>query len=270
MKVTDLGNGIFMLVGEGGNITIAQAQDGAFMIDSQFAQIYDKVRAAIDAVTKQPVRYLINTHFHSDHTGGNERFHAAGATVVAHENVRKRLVEGSASGLTGVKTPPAPAGALPTITYSAAMTLRLKGRHAELRYPGEDAHTDGDTYVYFPDANVLVAGDIVTIARYPNIDFTVGGNIKGMIEAFDRLAKLVNDQTKVIPGHGPLAGKAQLMDYRAMLVTSHDRMAKLVAEGKSEQDVLAAKPFADLDEKWAPSERRSQNWIRVTYRSFKR
>jgi cyclase len=269
IKTTDLGHNTYMLEGDGGNITVAVAGDGIIMVDGQFAPLHDKIKAAIEAVSKQPIKYLINTHFHGDHTGGNEPFSKDGAITLAHANVKKRLAEGTTNGLTGAKTPPVPQAGLPTKTYTGSTSVKLKGRTAPIKHIA-NAHTDGDSYVYFADANVLSTGDTVTQGRYPNIDFASGGNIRGMIAASDTYLKLVNDKTKIVPGHGPLADKAKLTEYRAMLTTSRDRMNKLIAEGKNEDAVVAAKPFADFDAKWAANDQASKNWIRVVYNSLKK
>jgi len=267
IKITDLGDGIYMLEGQGGNITVATANNGIIMVDGEFAPLHDKIKAAISAVSSQPVKYLINTHFHGDHTGGNAPFAKDGAIVVSEVNVKNRLEAGTTNGLTGVKTPPAAPETLPAKTYSGAFKIRLDGRVADLRHIA-NAHTDGDTYIWFKTANVLATGDTFTNGRYPNIDFANGGNIKGMIAATDLYLKFVNDKTRIVPGHGPVADKAALAAYRAMLVTARDRMAKLVKDGKSEDDVVAAKPFADLDAKWAPTDLASKNFIRVVYHSL--
>src|SRR5450432_582877 len=267
IKTTDLGDKVYMLEGQGGNITVAVADDGIIMVDGQYAPLHDKIKAAIEAVSKQPVKYLINTHYHGDHTGGNELFAKDGVTVIAEIHVKNRLAAGTTNGLTGVKTPPAPQDALPSKTYTKIFKIRLKGRVADLTHI-DNAHTDGDTYVWFKTANVLSTGDTFTNGGYPNIDFANGGNIKGMIAATDAYLKLTNAKSRIVPGHGPLADKAVLTEYRTMLVTARDRMAKLVKEGKSEDDVVAAKPFADFDTKWAPTELASTNFIRVVYHSL--
>jgi len=267
IKTTDLGDNVYMLEGQGGNITVAVANDGIIMVDGQFAPLHDKIKAAIAVISNLPIKYLINTHFHGDHTGGNESFAKDGATVVSQVNVKSRLAAGTTNGLTGATTPPAPQGALPSDTYTNFSKIRLRGRVANLRHIA-NAHTDGDTYVWFKTANVLSTGDTFTNGRYPNIDFANGGNIKGMIAATDIYLKLVNAKTRIVPGHGPIADKAALVEYRTMLITARDRMTKLVKEGKSEDDVVAAKPFADLDAKWAPTELASQNFIRVVYHSL--
>src|SRR5438067_3607867 len=267
IKITGLGDNVHMLEGQGGNITVAVAKDGIIMVDGQYAPLHDKIKAAIATFSNLPIKYLINTHYHADHTGGNEPFANDGVIIVAQENVRNRQEAGSTNGLTGAKTPPAPKAALPSDTYTNFSKIRLSGRVADLKHIA-NAHTDGDTYVWFKTANVLATGDTFTNGRYPNIDFANGGNIKGMIAATDAYLKLTNAKSRIVPGHGPIADKAALTEYRAMLVTARDRMAALVKEGKSEDDVVAAKPFADLDKKWAPTELASKNFIRVVYHSL--
>jgi glyoxylase-like metal-dependent hydrolase (beta-lactamase superfamily II) len=267
IKTTDLGDNVYMLEGQGGNITVAVAKDGIIMVDGQYAPLHDKIKAAISNISNLPIKYLINTHYHGDHTGGNELFAKDGVLIVAQINVKKRLEAGTTNGLTGAKTPPAPAGALPGDTYTNFSKIRLPGRVADLKNI-PNAHTDGDTYVWFKTANVLATGDTFTNGRYPNIDFANGGNIKGMIAAADAYLKLTNAKSRIVPGHGPVADKAVLTEYRAMLVTARDRMDTLVKEGKSEQDAIAAKPFADLDKKWAPTELASTNFIRVVWHSL--
>src|SRR5437588_6564981 len=218
IKTTDLGDNVYMLEGQmpgsiGGNITVAVAKTGIIMVDGQFAPLHDKIKAAISTISNLPIKYLINTHYHGDHTGGNEAFAKEGATVVSDINVKNRRAEGTTNGLTGVKTPPAAPGALPTKTYAGKMLkVRLPGRVADLRHIA-NAHTDGDTYVWFRTANVLATGDTFTNGRYPNIDFANGGNIRGMIAATDAYLKLVNARSRIVPGHGAIADKAALREY---------------------------------------------------------
>jgi glyoxylase-like metal-dependent hydrolase (beta-lactamase superfamily II) len=271
IKATDLGNNTYMLTGQGGNITVAVGTDGIIMVDGQFAPLSDKIKAAIKAISPLPIKYLVNTHFHGDHTGGNENFARDGVTIVAHDNIRVRLAAGTVSGLTGAKVAPRPAEALPAQTYvGGAITLEVGGRKAQLTHIA-NAHTDGDTWVYFADANVLATGDTFNnLKRYQNIDFGNGGDVRGMIRALDTYIKASNDQTKIIPGHGPLASKADLVTFRNMLVTSYDRIKKLFDEGKSEAEVTAAKPLADLDATWGNNPAHAEGHTRNVYNSFRR
>jgi cyclase len=267
IKTTDLGDNVYMLEGQGGNMTVALARDGIIMVDGEFAPLHDKIRAAIAAVSPLPIKYLINTHFHGDHTGGNEPFARDGAIIVADPNVKVRLAAGGVSGLTGATVPPVSGDALPSKTYTNRFKILMRGRVADLVH-APNAHTDGDTYVWFKTANVLSTGDIFTNGRYPFIDTGNGGNIKGVIAAVDVFLKLANAKTRIVPGHGPIADKAALTEYRAMLVTARDRMAKLVKDGKTEDEIQAAKPFADLDAKWAPNEQIRKTFVRVVYHSL--
>jgi cyclase len=267
IKTTDLGNRIYALEGEGGNITVAVGDDGAIVVDSQFAPLYSKIKAAIAALTSKPVRYLIITHFHRDHTGGAEAFGRDGAVIVAHESVKTHMAAGTRNGLTGNMVPPAPAIALPKETYKDAMTVRLQGRSAELRYSAA-VHTDGDTYVYFPDADVLATGDIVFFGRYPNIDFAYGGSIDGMIRGVDELINFARETTTIVPGHGPVGTKAMMREYREMLAVARERIRTLKAAGKTEDEVVAAKPNADYDARFGLDARSNGNFIRVVYRSL--
>ncbi len=270
IKTTDLGDKTYMLEGGGGNITVAVGTDGIIMVDSQFAPLHDKIKAAIQKISPLPIKYLIDTHYHLDHVGGNAAFHRDGATIVAHDNIRLRMAAGVINATTGAKTPPSEADAIPTDTYSVGeKNIQVGGRTAELRHV-IDAHTDGDTWVYFPDANVLATGDTYGSRNYPNIDWGSGGSIDGMILAVNRYLQTANNTTKIVPGHGPISNKAELTQFRDMLVTVRDRVKKLVDEGKSEQEVLAANPIADLDSKWAGQGITSNpNFLRNVYNGFR-
>ncbi len=270
VKTLALGNDTYMLMGAGGNVTVAVGGDGVIMVDGQFAPMHDKLKAAIAKLTPQPVKFLVNTHHHGDHTGGNGPFAKDGVTVVAHINVRNMLAAGTTSNTSGIKFPPVAPEALPAKTYDAAdgPTLEVKGRKAMLKHPA-NGHTGGDTYVYFADANVLSTGDTFVNGRYPNIDWLNGGSIKGMIAASDAYLALANDDTDIVPGHGPLANKTVLSEFRAMLVAARERMVTLVKEGKSLEEVYAAKPFADYDAKLKISEPQSKNFMRVVYMNVK-
>jgi cyclase len=265
--ITKLAEGVYVLEGLGGNITVAVAKDSVILVDGGLAAAHDKVRAAIAAIGHHKVKFLVNTHFHADHTGGNEYFARNGATVVADVRVKTRMAAGTTDGLTGAKTPPAPTGALPAKTFNGSFRIKLDNRTADLNHMA-NAYTDGDTFVWFKTANVLATGDTFINGRYPDIDFANGGNIDGMIAAADTYLKLTDTNTKIVPGHGPIADKTDLLDFYTMLVVARDRMDMLIQDGKSENDVLAERPFADLDAKWATSEMASKNFIRVLYRSM--
>jgi glyoxylase-like metal-dependent hydrolase (beta-lactamase superfamily II) len=271
IKTTDLGNKTYMLEGQGGNITVAVGTDGIIMVDGQFAPLSAKIKAAIAAISPLPIKYLINTHFHGDHTGGNENFAKDGVIVVAQDNIRVRLAAGTKNGITGAMTDPRPADALPKETYiGGTRTVQVGGRTALLTHI-PNAHTDGDTFVYFADANVLSTGDTSNnTKRYQTIDYANGGDIRGMIAANDAFLKIANDDTKVVIGHGPLAKKSDVAEFRAMLVTARERVEKLFNEGKSEAEVVAAKPLADLDAKWAATDGAAVAFTRMAYNSFKR
>ncbi len=271
IKTTDLGNKTYMLEGQGGNITVAVGNDGIIMVDSQFAPLHDKIKAAIAKISPLPIKYLVITHYHGDHVGGNAAFHKDGATIVAHDNVRIRLAAGTTNATTGAKTPPAEADAIPTETYMVGgMKLEVGGRVAQLNHV-YTAHTDGDTWVAFADANVVVLGDTFGSRTYPNIDWGSGGGIDGMILASERFLKAVNDGTKIVPGHGPAASKATLQEFHDMMVTARDRVKKLFDEGKTEQEVLAANPLADLNQKWAAPQgiTSGPSFLRNVYNSFR-
>ena len=271
ITTTNLGNNTYMLQGQGGNITVAVGSDAIIMIDGQFAPLSDKIKAAIKAISPLPIRYLVNTHYHGDHTGGNDNFARDGAIIVAHDNIRVRLAAGTRNPLTGVAAPPRAPEALPKETYvGGSITVEAGGRKAQLTHVS-NAHTDGDTWVYFADANVLSTGDTFNnLRRYQNIDYGNGGDVRGMIRALETYIKVSNDQTKIVPGHGPLATKADLAVFHQMLVTSRDRIAPLVAEGKSEQEVVALKPLADLNATWQNNEQHGIGHTRNVYNSFKR
>lgn len=271
IKTVDLGNQTYMLEGMGGNITIAVGTDGIIMVDGQFAPLSDKIKAAIKAISPLPVKYMINTHFHGDHTGGNANFAKDGVTIVAHDNIRVRLAAGTVAGLTGSKAPAQPPEALPKQTYlGGSITIEAGGRKARLTHVA-NAHTDGDTWVYFEDANVLATGDnFNNLKRYQNVDFANGGDIRGMIRANAAFLGAANETTKIVPGHGGLATRADVVEFHAMVVTSKERIEKLFNAGKTEAEVLAAKPMRDYDVKWGPNEQAANGHVTNVFRSFGR
>ncbi len=246
----DLGNGIHMLIGQGGNIGVLTGPDGVFMIDNQFAPLSEKILAAMARLGDTPLRYVANTHWHFDHTGGNENMANAGAVLVAHDNVRTRMAAGQVVEAFGRTVPPAPAKALPIITYSTDMTFHLNGQEIRLFHVAS-AHTDGDTIVYFPGANIIHMGDTLFNGFYPFIDVSSGGNINGMIAAHDLVLEMAGDDTKIIPGHGPLADKEALARNRTMLHTVRSRVMAQARKGKSLDEIKAMDLMADYNEEWA-------------------
>jgi glyoxylase-like metal-dependent hydrolase (beta-lactamase superfamily II) len=244
-----LAPGVSMLTGAGGNIGLSVGEDGAFIIDDQYGPLTDKIAAAIAKLTPKPVRLVINTHWHGDHTGGNENFGKTGAVIVAHDNVRKRMSVQQVNELLKTTTPPSPAVALPVITFAESVTLHLNGDDIEVVHV-PPAHTDGDVIVRFTKANVLHMGDLFMNGFYPFIDPGSGGSVDGVVEAADKVLAMVNDQTKIIPGHGPLATRASLKEYRDMLATIRDRVRTQVKAGKSLADIQASAPTKDFDAKW--------------------
>src|SRR6185437_3984741 len=269
ITTTDLGNHAYELVGQGGNMTVVAGGDGIILVDTEFAPLHDKIKAAITAISPAPVKYIVNTHYHSDHTGGDAPFVKEGVTVIAQENVKQRLLTGTNNGVNGSKVAPVGPDAVPTKTYrSGTLTLHVKGVTATVGHIA-NAHTDGDSYVWFRNANVLATGDIVALGRYPSIDTGNGGNIKGIIAGVGFYIMLANDKTKIVPGHGPLTDKAGLIAYRKFLIEARDRVAKLIKAGKSEQEAMSAHVFADWDSKYNANEQQSANFTRVVYESLK-
>jgi cyclase len=241
VKSSVLRGGTYMLTGAGGNIVASVGNDGTFIVDDQFAPLSDKIRAALDAIKKQPVRFVINTHWHGDHSGGNENFGKAGAVIVAHDNVHKRMSTKQFIAAFDSKVEASATAALPVVTFSEGVTLHLNGDTVKVTHVA-DAHTDGDAIVKFENANVLHMGDTFFNGSYPFIDASSGGGINGMVAAVDAGLALSNDTTIVIPGHGVRTDKAGLAAYGAMLKNYRDTIAAMKKEGKTIEQVIAAKP----------------------------
>jgi glyoxylase-like metal-dependent hydrolase (beta-lactamase superfamily II) len=211
-----------------------------FLIDSMYGQMHDKIMAALAKISDRPIRYLVNTHLHGDHTGGNEAMAKLGAVIISHENMRSRMLQPQVNG-------PAP-GALPVLTYSDRLTLNFDGE-AILIYHPQPAHTDGDSIIYFQHANVMHVGDVPSSLRYPNIGVTDGGSVDGMIAAANQVMKIANPQTKIIPGHlGPVVGFDEIKQQLVMFAAVRDRVSAAIRAGKTQQEVVASKPTADFDQ----------------------
>lgn len=247
ITTTDLGNGIYMLKGAGGNLGVSVGEDGVFLIDDQMAPLTEKIQAALAELSDTPVRYVINTHYHGDHVGGNENLGKAGAVVVAHENVRKRMTADQFTPFFNRETPAYPEGAWPVITFNDTIRFHANGDTIHLFFaPG--AHTDGDAIVWFEKANVIHMGDAFW-DYYPFIDFEAGGTIDGLIASLDRALVLADEQTRIIPGHGEtVRDKSELAAFREVMVTARARVAAAKTGGKSLEEVKAAKLTAEWDE----------------------
>jgi glyoxylase-like metal-dependent hydrolase (beta-lactamase superfamily II) len=272
IKSTDLGRKTYMLEGVGGNILVAIGEDGIIMVDAELAPLHDKIKAAITDNSRLPIKYLVDTHFHGEQTGGNASFHRDGAIIVAQDNVRVRLTAGTTNALNYNKSAPALSDAIPTETYvGGTKMVAVRGREALLTH-AVNAHTDGDSWIYLADADVIFTGDLFyNNGRYPMIDYGNGGDIRGMVRANEAFLKLATPATKIASSRGSaVAGKAEVAAFRDMLATARDRMAAMVDKGVTEEEAVAAKPFADLDARWAGDARDSVNFIRNAYNSFKR
>ncbi len=247
MQTTELRDGVYMLAGQGGNIALSVGEDAAFIVDDQFAPMAEKINSAIADLTDQPVKFVINTHWHGDHTGGNEAFGDAGAVIVAHDNIYHRMSTDQFNAFFNANYPASPRAALPVVTFTERVTLRLNGDHVHAIHMPR-AHTDGDAIVYFENANVLHMGDLFFHGLYPFIDLDSGGGIHGFIDGVNKGLAIANEDTHVIPGHGPLTDRAGLQTYRDMLVTLRDRIQALKDAGKTLEEAIAAEPGAEWDD----------------------
>lgn len=255
---------IYMLTGQGGNLGLLVGADGTFLIDDQYAPLTEKILAAIKSVGGEQPKFLINTHYHADHTGGNENLGRGGSLIFSHDNVRERLAGGSYVAPFKMKSPAADPQGLPVVTFGEDLSFHLNGEtvHA-IHVP--HAHTDGDSFIHFQSANVIHAGDIFFNGIYPFIDVPHGGSLKGMIQAVEQILALADGQTKIIPGHGPLADKAQLARYQQMLGVAYERLRELRVAGKTAEEAVAAKPLADLEETWGGGFLSGDRWVELVY-----
>lgn len=260
-KLRDL---IYVIIGSGGNVAVLNGPDGKIMVDSGFGTSEKQFRGELASIGNEPLKLLINTHWHFDHTDGNEWLHKAGATIMAHENTRSRLSTPQNIAAFGIHFDPSPAAALPQQTFLEQSKLYLNGETLELEHY-RPSHTDTDIFIHFQHANVLHAGDTFFSGRYPMIDYSTGGSIAGMIEAANRSLSLVDNGTKIIPGHGPVSDRQGLQEYRDMLGEVKSRVAKLKQGGKTLEEAVAAKPTADLDAKWGQGNISPDFFVNLVY-----
>ena len=266
VRTEKVADGIYMLLGRGGNIGLSVGADGVFMVDDQFAPLSDKIKAAIAALTDQPVRFLINTHWHFDHADGNEAFATGGATIVAHENVRKTLAKGGGLKfipLANTTVPPKTGDALPVVTFTDSVTFHMNGQTIDVvKLP--DSHTNGDSVVRFREANVMHVGDVVRTG-YPFIDVVNGGSLQGTIDATNVLISMADSDTKIMSGHAPVIGRDALQDYRTMLEIVQARISALIGVGMSVDDIVEMSPLKDLNDRWGKGFIRESFLIKAVY-----
>ena len=265
ITVQALRRNVSALIGSGGNIAVLPGADGKLIIDAGFLGTRGKIDAALTKLSSDPIKHLVNTHWHFDHTDGNEWMHSAGATITAHENTRKHLSTSTRVEDWNFTFPASPAGAIPTDVFNADKTLRLNGATIALKYYGS-SHTDGDVSAYFIEADVLHTGDTWWNGHYPFIDYSTGGNVNGMIKAAEANLAMVTDKTIVIPGHGPVGGKTEMIEYRDLLTSIRDRVAALKGEGKSLNEIVAAKPTAAYDAKWGKGFVNGEFFTKLVYK----
>jgi cyclase len=273
VQTQKLADNVTMLSGPGGSVVVLNGPDGKFVVDTFVAPAWPRLKKALDDLGNTPVKYVIDTHWHFDHTDNNAPFRAAGATIVAHENTKKRMAEphdlpvlyqGPDGALASLHFDPSPAEALPQYTFRSTYKLQANGESLTLQHV-PPAHTDTDIYVHFEKANVIQMADLFFNGMYPYIDPGTGGKIIGTIAACDKILSLADNDTKIVAGHGPLGNKADLTKFRDMLVTSRDRVERLKSAGKSSQEAVAEKPFADLDLGWGNGIINSEQWVQIVY-----
>jgi cyclase len=256
IKTTKIAGNFYTLEGQGGTIGVLAGPDGVFMVDSQFAPLTDKIVAAVKQISPSPIKYMVNTHVHGDHTGGNENLAKQGVTILSREELRTRLAKTAAPA------------ALPMITYDGPVTFHMNGEDVHL-IPVRVAHTDGDTMVHFARANVIMTGDFYRSVGYPNIDRANGGTLKGLVDALNGVIALAQPDTKVIPGHGAIVDKTAVAGHRDMVLAIRDKVAALIKEGKTQEQVLAAKPTADYDARVPQSAQTADRFVGQLYAELK-
>jgi cyclase len=264
VRAVPVAGSVHMLVGAGGNIGVVVGTDAVFVVDDQFAPLSPKILAAIRTITADPVRFVVNTHWHFDHTGGNENMQKAGALIFAHENVRRRMSTGQMIEALKRQEPASPHNALPVITFTDTVSFNLNGDSIVVFHVAP-AHTDGDAVVMFTKANVVHTGDVFLSAAFPFVDLSSGGSIDGIIGATERIMVATNAQTKIIPGHGPLADRARVKAYHDMLYVLRERMGREVAARHTIEQVLASKITAEYDAEW-PANR--ERFLRILHQEL--
>jgi glyoxylase-like metal-dependent hydrolase (beta-lactamase superfamily II) len=269
IETVPLADGLHLLVGRGGNIVVSTGSSGPVLVDDQFAPLAPKIEAAVRALQDQPVRFVINTHWHGDHTGGNEALGERGAVIVAHENVRRRMSTRQFMAAFDREVPPAPKAALPVVTFDRGVTLHWNDEEIVVRHV-DHAHTDGDAHVWFRGADVVHAGDTYFAGMFPFVDVSSGGSLAGLIESTDRLLEAARPETRIVPGHGPLSNAEELRAWRAMLVTARDRVQAALAAGKTLAAFQAERPFADLEARYGGGSMDAERFLAIAWSDLSR
>lgn len=269
VETVELADGLHMLRGVGGNLALVSGADGALLVDDQYAPMNAKILAAVRAITAEPVRLVLNTHWHGDHTGGNELLGRAGAIIVAHENVRQRMSAGQLMKLFSREVPPAPPAALPSITFADGVTLHWNGEEIVVRHVAA-AHTDGDAVVWFRKADAVHTGDLFFHGLFPFIDVQSGGSLDGVIRGVDGILAEAGPNTKIIPGHGALADRAALEAYRERLVAVRERVWDAIRRGLSADALVAESPLDELEASFGGGFLSAEQFLRILYADLSR
>lgn len=269
LETTRLEDHLAMIEGRGGNLAVYAGEDGVFLVDDQYAPLSEKIRAEIATLSDQPVRFLLNTHWHGDHTGGNESFGSSGSLIVAHDNVRERLATEQVSEFFDRTTPPSPEAALPVVTFDEEVSFHLDGREIRV-FHVPHAHTDGDAVVHFVDDDVIHTGDLFFNGLYPFIDAESGGRIDGVLAGVDRILDLCSEETRIIPGHGPLASVDDLRTYRAMLADLHQKLEDSLARGESFETFMEGDPTAQYEEAWGQAWLSGRQFLEIVHGEMRR
>jgi len=267
IETTDLGGGVYMLTGAGGNLGLCIGGDGVFLVDDQYAPLSEKIMAAIGELSAEPVKFVFNTHWHGDHTGGNENFGETGSLLVAHANVRQRLATDQFTEFWDRTTPASPDGALPVVTFTDSVSFFFNDEEI-VAFHVPAAHTDGDGMVHFTKANIIHAGDVVFFGLYPYIDVSAGGSIDGLIAGVQTLISQCDADTKVIPGHGPLVQKKDLVVYLAMLEDIRSAVFQAMEAGEDLAAIQAAQPAAAYDAEWGQDWLTSDQFVEMVFDSL--
>ena len=263
IKTEQVSDNIYMLVGSGGNIGVCVGEDGVFMIDSQFGPLSEKISKAIATLSTKPIKILFNTHWHGDHTGGNENFGKKDAMIVAHDNVKERMSTEQKRAFRK-PTPAAPKVAQPVITFNDKMSFHLNGEDI-LVFHFHHGHTDGDAIVYFPKSNVIHMGDTYFKGRFPYIDLGSGGDVEGVLKTINEVLFLADEDTKIIPGHGALSNKEELMEYRDVITICRDRVKKAIASDMTLEEIKASNLTKEYDEEWGGGFINPEKFIDILY-----